>query len=583
VPLAFGRAHRVLCAQRIDEVCAVIEAAQRCAQAGDWVVGFVAYEAAPAFDAALVVRRGDEDFPLAWFAVFDPGQVTHDVSVDDEAAACEAQTALLPLSWQADIEQARFDADMVTIRQALHDGVAYQVNYSFRLRTPWMYPRSAGKDSYVQCARRAGVPYAAFLDMGRWQIVSASPELFFSLDGRSIMTRPMKGTARRGRSFEEDERCIADLHRSEKNRAENLMIVDLLRNDLSRIATPFSVKVPALFAIERYPTLLQMTSTIEAQLQSDKRLVDIFAALFPCGSITGAPKASAMALIADKEHAHRGAYCGALGVIRPGGNALFSVGIRTVQIDTLKGQAVCGVGGGIVIDSRAADEYAEALLKAQFLQQRAPAPFALIETLRCEGGYYLRLERHLNRLTGSAQYFQRPCDRAYCRQRLIDAAPPTGVWRVVLHLGPTGEVDVRVSPAPAWPQSAFFVLAESVVHRDEVMLYHKSAARVRYENALTQARVRTPGAFDVLLKNEVGEITEFSRGNIVLEREGALWTPAQECGLLHGCLRQALIDAGVLRTGHFTEADLKEAQQLWFVNSLRGFIAVRLACAGAAG
>lgn len=560
-PLAFGAPREVLCADRLAEVRGVLQAAEERSLAGAWVVGMVAYEAAPAFDKALKVRGGGS-MPLAWFAVFDEplsGSMTL------------PEVALPPTSWQPNIDRRRFDADIAAIRRAIGDGETYQVNHTLRL-----HARYAGDGLGLFQRLRSAQPnsYAAYMDMGRRSVLSVSPELFFRRDGNVLTTRPMKGTVRRGRWPAEDDRLADWLRASEKNRAENLMIVDLLRNDLSRVAMPHSVRVPALFSIERYPTVLQMTSTVTAEVRPGVGLVDIFEAVFPCGSITGAPKAQAMEIIAKRETEPRGAYCGAIGLLKPGGDAMFNVAIRSVTLDNDRATATCGIGGGIIWDSTAGDEYAEALLKSRFLSADA-AEFELLETLRLEGGDFVRLDLHMARLATSARHFCRPFDELRCREELaMFAADAKGqTLRVRVQLDQAGGIDITSAAVPAMPpELATFALAGKPVSRDSVWLYHKTTRREVYDQALAAQ----PGVFDVLLFNEEGEITEFTRGNVVLEIDGCQLTPRLDCGLLDGCLRRELLERGEICEAVLTQGDLRRARRVWFINSLRGRVELRI-------
>jgi para-aminobenzoate synthetase/4-amino-4-deoxychorismate lyase len=358
-PLHFGDGGEILCATNLHEVCGVLARAQQRAEAGAWVVGFVSYEAAPAFDGALRARPPG-NLPLAWFTVHDAPMPAPSLRRGTGAGDPGGREG----RWTPALSREEYRQDFRRIHEAIGNGVAYQVNLTFPLSGV-----VEGEPVDLFRRLRAAQPggYRAFLDLGSHQVLSLSPELFFSRSGSSITTRPMKGTAPRGADALQDEAIARGLRESEKDRAENLMIVDLLRNDLSRIAVTGSVRVPELFAVERHPTLHQMTSTVTASLHPGTTLVDIFRATFPCGSVTGAPKAKAMQIIAEIEAWPRGAYCGAVGVVRPGGDAMFNVGIRTLTVDARTRAATYPVGGGIVWDSRDDAEYAEALLKARVL------------------------------------------------------------------------------------------------------------------------------------------------------------------------------------------------------------------------
>ncbi|MDE1955196.1 MAG: aminodeoxychorismate synthase component I [Betaproteobacteria bacterium] len=590
--LEFGQPRAVLRADTLSQVPEVLRAAQQQADAGAWVVGMVAYEAAPAFDPALQVKpRGA--LPLAWFAVHDRPRLLGGAS-EEASEAFEATLAADPgltprappeaasgepagaaadtaPEFRAEPERARFEEQVARIRRAIGRGECYQVNHTLRLQAPFegcalaLYRR-------LRAAQPAG--YCAYLDLGRHRIVSASPELFFRRDGTLLTTRPMKGTRPRGRHPREDESLRRELLESAKDRAENLMIVDLLRNDLSRIAQPHGVEVPERFAVERHPTVWQMRSTVTARMRPGLGLAEIFGALFPCGSVTGAPKVRAMAWIAEHEADARGAYCGALGMLRPGGDAVFNVAIRTVTVDSRAGRASCGLGCGIVWDSTPADEYAELLVKSRFLQ-RDTRPFELLETLRVEQGVALREALHLARLEASARYFGFPVRPQAWRECLRSAAAgaPGARARLRLLLDARGRLRASLAPLPEGldGKPALFALAGFAVSRDEVWLFHKTTRRQVYERAAAEH----PGLFDVLLRNEQGELTEFTRGNLALELDGRLLTPALDCGLLDGCLRREWLEQGRLHEAVLTVEHLRAAKRVWFLNSLRGALELR--------
>jgi para-aminobenzoate synthetase/4-amino-4-deoxychorismate lyase len=412
----------------------------------------------------------------------------------------------------------------------------------------------------------------------------------------------MKGTARRTqppasesaqwRQWHDNDKQLAEnLLASTKNRAENLMIVDLLRNDVSRIAKPGTVEVPHLFTLETYPTLYQMTSTVTAETREGITVADIFKALFPCGSITGAPKIKSSEVIAELETTPRDVYCGALGYISPDGSCVFNVAIRTIVIDAQTGKATCGVGGGIVWDSEARDEYAEALAKAAFMKNGSHG-FELLETLRLDsvnGGEYAWLERHLARLLGSASALGFHADEAKIREALAEHAN--------LHKGETRRVRLLVTqegriavtsetlegPPPNWskpsPIAEFqgiaprrVALAATPVDRHERALHHKTTRRTIYDTH----RQQHPDAFDVLLWNQQRELTEFTYGSLVLEIDGQWLTPGLKSGLLPGVMRAELLARGEIAERTLTTDDLARAQSVWFVNSVRGWLPVQL-------
>lgn len=569
-PMVFHRPERVIEAWHVDRVREAMAEAESARAAGRFVAGLVAYEAAAAFDDALATKPPGE-LPLVWFGVF----AAPSTGADADAAPPEAGDAVADLGgeppWSSDVAPDEYRAAVARVRRAIEDGDSYQANYTFRLRSrldpSTLYPR------YRRLVADQHPPYAAWLDIGAWQILSLSPELFFRLEAGTITTRPMKGTAPRGLVAADDERQRDALRRSAKNRAENVMIVDLARNDVGRIADVGSVTVSSLFDVERYRSVFQMTSTVAGRVRPGTSMTDLFAALFPAGSITGAPKTSSMRLIAEIERAPRGVYCGAIGFMAPNGDAVFSVAIRTAVVRTATGECEYGVGGGITWDSAPDDEHAEAMSKASFLQTQPR--FDLIETVRLDAGLFVRRDRHLHRLASSASYFGFAFDAEAAAAALAAHARqhPSGVRRARLLLTRHGTVSIEsvpfVAPHGSRPTVA---LADSPVSSRDVLLYHKTTRREVFE----RHRARHPDAFDVLLWNERGELTEFTIGNLVVEIDGRRSTPPRACGLLAGIFREELLDAGLVAERVLTRDDLGRATRVWLVNSLREWVEVQL-------
>jgi para-aminobenzoate synthetase/4-amino-4-deoxychorismate lyase len=560
--LLFERPVEVFTADSVAAVRPALRAAERAAAAGLYVVGYVAYEAAPAFEPACAVRGGGR-VPLLWFGAF-----RHATPLDGLESAGEFSLG----PWAPGVRRGEYDAAIRAIRDAIGRGAVYQVNFTLRLRA-----RFQGDDLafYRRMCAAQGAGYFAYLDLGRYRVLSASPELFFRRIGDRLVARPMKGTARRGRWLKEDERRAAELQTSAKDRAENLMIVDLVRNDLGRIAPFGAVRTERLFQLERYRTVHQLTSTVSAPLRPGTSLEEIFAALFPCGSVTGAPKIAAMRFIADLEDAPRGVYCGAVGVLLPGGDCAFNVPIRTVWIDSHTGEAEYGVGGGVTWDSTPSGEYDEAMAKAALLTRDWP-DFELLETLRIERGTPVRLERHLARLGASARYFDYPVSLAAVRDAIGAHARefPDKTQRARVLVSKKGAVRVESVPwdPNASPRVAEVALALVPVSRHDCFLFHKTTHRVVYEARLAER----PGVFDVLLWNEERELTEFTRGNLVVELGGGRWTPPRESGLLAGTFRAELLERGEIRERVLRLEDLERATGVWLINGLREWQPVRL-------
>jgi para-aminobenzoate synthetase/4-amino-4-deoxychorismate lyase len=563
-PLAFSAPLATLRAVAPDEVPPLLAAAEAHAAQGRWVVGYVGYEAAPGFDEALVVRRAKGGPPVAWFGVY---------SAPTPLSVRELVWPGAMAAWTPDTSREEYGDGVRRIREGIAAGDFYQVNHTLRMRARLAGP-GAALALHARFRRAQPAAYAAYLAPGRWRIVSASPELFFRRRGALVETQPMKGTTPRGRWLEEDRDALARLTTSDKERAENVMIVDLLRNDLGRVAEPGTVDVPALCVPERHPTLWQMTSTVRATARAGTSLADLFAALFPCGSVTGAPKVAAMRAIAALERSPRGAYCGAIGIVRPGGDATFSVAIRTAVVDAETGDAEYGAGGGITWDSTPGAEYDEALAKARVLVTERP-DFSLIETMRLEDGVLVRRDAHLARLAESAEYFGFPDPASDATRALgqVAAMLPRGRHRVRLAVTGSGEAAVTTAPVPASKSGPQLVaLAAGRVSRGDVFLFHKTTNRVVYD----VARAECPEAFDVVLRNEEDELTELTIGNLVVELDGRRWTPPRECGLLAGVYRAALLAAGEIGERVIRSGDLERASGLWLVNSLREWVPVTL-------
>jgi para-aminobenzoate synthetase / 4-amino-4-deoxychorismate lyase len=584
----FADPAREVVATAVEEVGAAVAEVEAAVAAGMYAAGYVAYEAAPAFEPRMRVRSGNR-LPLLWFGLFHGPAPAEGVTFPEGGVAARGGgdggggAALPGAGWRADTDREHHDAAVAAVREAIAAGATYQVNLTTRLRAR-LDPAVTGSPMAVyEALRRAqGAGWPALLDLGQHVILSVSPELFFRTAGKRIETRPMKGTRSRGRWPEEDAALAAELAASEKDRAENLMIVDLLRNDLGRVCDTGSVRVPRLFRVERYRTVWQMTSSVEGHLR-DVGLGDLLAALFPCGSVTGAPKISTMDLIAELETSPREVYCGAIGFVTPGGEMNFNVPIRTLLWDRETGEAEYGAGGGIVWDSTAEAEYDELLAKAVVVREPWPA-FELVETLAAEGGTLLRLERHLARLRASAAYFGFPYPEAEVRQALADAARSADAeaLRLRLTLGPDGGVAVDTAPlAPVGSDDPGLArgsaplpvaLAREPVRSTDRFLYHKTTHRAVYD----AARTADPDAFDTLLWNERGEVTEFTRGNVVVELDGERLTPPVAAGLLPGCLRAELLETGVVREAAVRLEDLERATRVWFVNSARRWLEVSL-------
>lgn len=558
----------IISATAPGEVLPLLKSVEAAVTAGAFAVVMLSYEAAPIFDHALTTQQL-EDFPLAWAAIFS-GPETSLTEISDAYDVSLWQPLVTPTQYAASIEQ---------IRNLIARGDTYQVNYTFPLVCEFDGNPLAW---YRDLCRAQEAPYSAYLDLGKHKVLCLSPELFFRRQGDRVTTKPMKGTTSRGRWLKEDDERARSLRQSEKDRAENVMIVDLLRNDLGKISIPGSIEVTRLFELERYDTLWQMTSTIEANLKAGLGLVEALGALFPCGSITGAPKIRTMQIIRELEPFPRGAFTGTIGLIRPGGDCCFNVAIRTVVLDSSTGRATFGVGGGITFGSTPKGEYEECLVKAAFLTRKVPE-FRLLESMLLEQGEFFLLERHLTRLRESSQYFGFKFDEAQVLALLLRAseANHTGCWKVRLLQNRDAACEIEVTALTPEPGSTPGVsglvprhvkLAPAPVDVNERFLFHKTTYRSPYDEAFK----RTPDCDDVIFWNKEGEVTESSIANVVVSLNGQLCTPPVESGLLGGTFRAELLDQGVIEERRILTRELQAAHSFYLINSVRKWMPAEL-------
>ena len=545
----------------LDEVIPLLRHAEAATKKGYWVALALSYEAAPAFDAALEAKAPSE-FPLAWIAVFEKQLPT--------AVSSTSHRPFVVSEWEPQTGTRRYQQTIHAIKDYIESGDTYQVNFTFPL-----LGHIAGDSfsCYRAIARSQGAAYSAYLDIGSHRILSFSPELFVERRGNKLTTRPMKGTLARGRWLEEDTQRARQLQESPKDRAENVMIVDLLRSDLGKIAQTGSVEVPELFAVENLNRVLQMTSTVTALQRPDVTIVDILRALFPCGSVTGAPKARSMAIINELEPDRRGIYTGAIGLLSPDGDATFSVAIRTAVVDARSGASTFGVGGAITWDSTTNGEYEECCLKAKFLTHPWP-DFDLLETLELNDGEYTLLDRHLSRARDSARYFGFRWIETKVSRALEEAAKShLGRSRVRLIVERTGAANVEVHPLERNRERPLAVkFATRPIDDRDPLLFHKTTARSRYDAELERCRP----CDDVIFWNSRGEVTESAIANVVVFAEGKYWTPPREAGLLAGTLREELISKGELFERTITKRELTELGSFALVNSVRGWMRAEL-------
>ena len=549
---------RIVCRSEKEVPNAVREIHKHVESRGLYAAGFISYDAAPAFDEALKACRNPR-IPLLAFSLYpEPELVRPEFSASNDHEG--------ELNWHPLTDREEYGRALQQVKEYIRRGETYQVNYTYRLEADCSSdPRSlfAG----LQAAGEAR--YGALLLEEEYAVCSASPELFFTLKGNEITTRPMKGTAPRGMSSHEDSRAAAELGSSEKNRAENLMITDMIRNDLGRIARRGSVHVPELFTLEKYPTLWQMTSEVRAETEAS--IPEILDALFPCASITGAPKYRTMEIIRELENTPRGLYTGSIGWWGPGNQALFNVAIRTVYMDRKEDKALYGTGGGIIWDSDTEGEYDEALLKTKVLLQKA-AEFELLETIRWTPleGACLK-EEHLDRMEASADYFAYPFHRGSAEALLDDFThPETEGRRLRLLLNSHGALRLEDAPLPKPSEEPWLLRpAKFPIDLNNPLFRHKTTDRDIY------GALKREDAADTVLWNEKGEITETCIANLAVRIDGRLYTPPASSGLLEGTLRRHLLEKKDLEERVITMEELERAEEVYLFNSLRGMIPCR--------
>ena len=580
--LLFRRPAQVLEAHALPDVLDVLDEADRAVRAGYHLAGLFQYEAGYAFEPATSASVADvrtSGLPLVWLGVYEAPDVLGEGEVD----ALLAPYADLPFE-VTDVRfalgRAAYREKIAAIKAHIHAGDVYQINFTAPVHFRYSGPALA---LYRALRQRQRVAYGAYLRVGGTGVLSLSPELFFRRDGRRIWTRPMKGTARRGRTGEEDRALRRGLETDAKGRAENLMIVDLLRNDLSVVCEAGSVRVPDLFTVEPYETLHQMTSTVEGRLRAGVGYRALFRALFPCGSVTGAPKIRAMQLIEKLEGGPRGVYCGAIGHVAPGEEAAFSVAIRTAVLEG--GRGAMGTGSGVVWDSDADAEYDECLLKARFLtdvqatRPEAPEPFKIIETMRWEGGAIPLLDLHLDRMRTSARHFNYPFDESALRNRLRDALGELATdvpHRVRVTLDRAGAFELATTALTDVQPGPWRVMVSDVQARPgDPFFHHKTTRRSAYDEAYRQAQAA--GCDEALLVGAQGEVTEGSRTNVWARRGDALYTPPLAHGLLDGVYRRHLFQTRTdVRERVLYPDDLRRADALYLSNAVMGLVPATL-------
>ncbi len=567
---AFTEPQRVISCFRSEEIIPALTEIEREVSAGHYAAGYISFEASYAFEGTIPYHS--ENLPLLWFGIYKKAEV-----VEKASAASRKKTDPLPTvtleNIQFSMTKERYVAAVRKIKDYIARGDTYQVNLTMKTTFDL---QGSSIDFYEMLSYQQHVRYAAYLNLGRQVILSLSPELFSRSQGNHILMRPMKGTIRRGRTRGEDAILSEQLRRSAKDQSENLMIVDMLRNDVGRISEPGSVEVSSLYEIEQYDTLFQMTSTIEAQRKPHLSLAEIFQALFPPGSVVGAPKIRTLEIIHELEDGPRDVYTGAIGFIGPKNEMIFNVAIRTVVVDRETHRGSMGIGSGIIIDSSPEREYEECLLKARFLTDPIPE-FQLIETIAWDSGRgYFLLDLHLERLQESALYFDIPVKIDKLRKHVIAQSHKFGKEsrRVRLMVTSNGAYSVQSAPLDVLPSRVRVCFSQYRTDSSNRFLFHKTTNRALYDKEFD--RFRAEDFFDCLFLNEHDEVTEGAITNVLIRRNGKYFTPPIDCGVLDGVFRRHLLRSRIipLQERVLSEQDIRNADEVYLCNSVRGIIKV---------
>ena len=545
------------------------------------VAGWVSYEAGLWFESKLKSLLPEKPIvPYIYMGVYKERKILDGQSADQHWRQYEDKTAYALNGLQLSLDRESYEQAFDKIQDYLKAGDIYQVNFTQKATFDF---EGSTKALYAALRNAQAVQYAAYIESDEIKVLSLSPELFITKSAGKLTAKPMKGTCRRGRTIDEDHKFSTALYHSEKERAENLMIVDLLRNDLSRQAAKGSVKVSNLYEVEKYRTFFTMTTTIEAKVEDGCSALDVMTSIFPCGSVTGAPKIRAQEIINEIEQEQRGIYTGAIGYFTPDGDMCFSVPIRTITINN-DGKGELGIGGAIVADSVAVNEYDECLLKAEFLTKNYPR-FDLIETMGYSPKDGIKFkDDHLERLEKSATYFSFSYDQKYINEQLerhIEYIKSNDVesFKIRVLLSKRGNISVtsEVVSLIDYDELPVVVLSKNNIDSQDTIYFHKTSLREFFVSEFIKYHAET-GCFDVLFVNEKGELTEGSFTNLIIEKDGVYYTPPVACGLLPGIFRQQFLKDKSIKTQEviLRPEDLITADQVYLCNSVRGLIPVQI-------
>ena len=566
--LLFHSPVEILSTNNLAEIPDIFKTIEEHLQNNKWIAGYVSYECAYHFENIIADSfQNNSTFPLLWFGIYNsplniPKNILDEIIPDPLSKIANPKLLIDDQTYKKSIER---------LKEYIINGDTYQVNFTDRFEFD-ITGNTA--ELYFVLRKKQHVPYGAFINLDNSQILSYSPELFFNRNGNSISTKPMKGTVRRGRTLDEDYINEEWLRNDEKNRSENLMIVDLLRNDIGRICETGSVAVENMYSIERYETVIQMTSTVNGLLKANTSYYNIFKSLFPCGSVTGAPKIHTMQIINELENHRRGVYCGAIGFISPNNEAVFNVAIRTIEAQNGKG--AMGVGSGIVFDSDPQQELEECKLKAAFLLND-DLDFQLLETILWDGKFIF-LDEHLTRMKNSSDYFT----FQFSHDKIVHTLSLTAQsfdqrkkYRVRLLLSKNNTPFVEAFELLESSARNQIKIAPERTNSNDRFLFHKTTNRNFYEKYT--ARAKEDNLADYIFLNERDEITEGAITNIFIERDGKLFTPSVTCGVLAGIYRQEVLRTNLLAIeAVLTLSDLYSSDAIYICNSVRGWKKVTL-------
>ncbi|MFH1655982.1 MAG: aminodeoxychorismate synthase component I [Candidatus Omnitrophota bacterium] len=542
---------------------------------GYYAAGFLSYEAGLFFEDVLKRESDNKNkFPFLWFGIYKSPIIYDSLSLEDN---CKAELRKFSLiNKRLNISQFDYIKNISKIKNYIAAGQTYQINYTVKYKFSL---QGASRDLFLDLCRKQHVHYAAFIDCDKLQILSLSPELFFNRNKDLITLRPMKGTLDRGFSLPSDYDKVRQLKKSPKDRAENIMIVDLIRNDIGRVSEGGGVNTKSIFDVEKYDTLLQMTSTVNSRLRKDISWYELFKSIFPSGSVTGAPKIRTMQIVKSLEKEPRYIYTGSVGFISPDKKGVFNVAIRTALIDKKTKKAQMGIGSGIVWDSDAKKEYEECKLKSKFLTEHY-SDFQLIETMlwRYPKGFFL-LGYHLKRLSESANYFGFPFNKKAILKKLNSRARlfnPSKKYRIRLLLSKDGNIEIEVKVLSESNCLAKIAFSKKKTNSADYFLFHKTTQRKLYNDEYK--RYNRKGFYDVIFTNEKNQVTEGAISNILIKRNGIFYTPALSCGLLNGTYRQYLFRNRKIpiKERILCKNDIINADKIYLTNAVRGMVEARV-------